>query len=71
MNNHEIANILYNMSLDMDYADSIEFAEDEISEIAASLEGVNDSMRECLEMIAAKNESLYDWHKMIGGDVIE
>lgn len=30
MDNLEIANILYNMSLDMDYMDYIEFAEDEI-----------------------------------------
>ena len=71
MNKNQIANILFNMSLDMDYGDSIEFAKDEIAEIEKSLENINDSLLQCLETIAAQNASLYNWHVCKGGGSIE
>ena len=68
MNVSTIANILYNMSLDMDYTDSIEFADDEIAEIARAIESAgNDSLFQCLSIIAECNKTLYNWHIKKGG----
>lgn len=60
MNSEKIAKILYALSLDMDYADGIEFMDDEVEEIAAELDLLKeikcDSLIQVLEVIAGKNE---------------
>lgn len=60
-----IARILYNMSLDMDYADYIEYAEEEINCIHAELlllkDNNCDSLLQALEIIAMQNESMEFW----------
>lgn len=60
-----IARILYNMSLDMDYADYIEHAEDEIlcveKELKQLQENGCDSLLQALENIAMQNESMEFW----------
>lgn len=61
-----IARILYNMSLDMDYMDHIEFAKEEISGIELGLRNLEENRYECLlcalENIALKNEHLEFWY---------
>lgn len=61
MNNSEIAKILYGMSLGLDYADGIEYAEDEINCIANDLKGVGDSLKSVLENIAMSNKESGDF----------
>lgn len=65
MDTREIARILYNMSLDMDYADSQEFAENEIDCIAGELNMVKeincDSLFQVLEHIAMQNKDMEHW----------
>lgn len=60
-----IARILYNMSLDMDYADSLEYAEEEIECITKELQVLSenkcDSLMQVLEVIAGKNEDMEHW----------
>lgn len=58
MDKHKIARILYSMSLGLDYADGIEFAEEEIEYIARDLDGVGDSLLQALEIIALNNEQM-------------
>lgn len=56
MNKHKMARILYSMSLGLDYADGIEFAEEEIEYIARDLDDIGDSLLHVLENIALDNE---------------
>ena len=69
MNVSKIANILYNMSLGLDYADGIEFAEEEITAITNELqllkENKADSLLNVLEMIALDNVDMENWHKTV------
>lgn len=62
MEPHKIANILFYMSLDMDYADALESANEEIDCIARDLEFLKQNGRDvilqALEMIAMENESI-------------
>lgn len=66
MNSEKIAKILYALSLDMDYADGIEFMDDEVEEIAAELDLLNeikcDSLIQVLEVIAGKNEDMESFY---------
>lgn len=65
MEKERIARILYNMSLDMDYADYIEHSEEEISCIARELQVLQDdncdSLLQVLEIIAMQNEDMEHW----------
>lgn len=61
VNNSEIAKILYGMSLGLDYADGIEYAEDEIACIANNLDGIGDSLKHVLENIAMSNKESGDF----------
>ena len=61
MNNSEIAKILYGMSLGLDYADGIEYVEDEIACIANDLDGIGDSLKHVLENIAMSNKESGDF----------
>ncbi len=58
MNSEKIAKILYALSLDMDYADGIEFMDYEVEEIAAELDLLKeikcDSLIQVLEVITGK-----------------
>lgn len=60
-----IARILYNMSLDMDYADSLEYAEEEIEcmtkELQVLSENKCDSLLQALEIIAMQNKDMEHW----------
>lgn len=62
MDTHKIANILFYMSLDMDYADALESENEEIDCIARDLEFLKQNGRDvilqALEMIALENESI-------------
>lgn len=60
MNNRKIAKILYSMSLGLDYADGIEYAEQEISCITNDLDRIGDSLRNVIEIIACANEDQED-----------
>lgn len=61
MNNEKIAKILYGLSLGLDYADGIEYAEDEIACIANDLDGIGDSLKHVLENIAMQNECMEEF----------
>ena len=65
MKAERIARILYNMSLDMDYADYLEHSEFEISCITRDLELLKefgcDNLIQALEMIATKNVNMEHW----------
>lgn len=61
MNNEKIAKILYGLSLGLDYADGIEYAEDEIACIANDLDGIGDSLKHVLENIAMSNKESGDF----------
>ena len=63
----EIANILYNLSLGMDYKNYIDYAELEIESIQEALEQASenplfDSLMQALENIALSNSDLLNWH---------
>lgn len=58
MENKKLAKILYGMSLGLDYADGIEYAEEEIDCIAEELKKTRDSLRNVLENIASANEDM-------------
>lgn len=65
MDNKEIANILYNYCLDMDYADSIEFVDEEIEQLEKELNIIKELKLNCLtyvlETVAQRNEDMKDW----------
>lgn len=65
MDTQKIAKILYNLSLDMDYADSLEYKDEEVKCITEELEILKQnecfSMLQMLEMIALKNEDMEHW----------
>lgn len=66
MTNKELATILYVMSLGLDYADGIEYADDEIAAIESDMNNINDSTRQALESIAEDNKNAMEWYnKMI------
>ena len=62
---NRIARILYNMSLDMDYADYLDYAEEEIKimteELQVLIENNCASVIQALEIICGKNEDLKYW----------
>lgn len=58
MKNKKLAKILYGMSLGLDYADGIEYANEEINCISQNLERIGDSLRNVLENIASANEDM-------------
>lgn len=62
MDTHKIAKILFYMSLDMDYADALESANEEVDCMARDLEFLQQNGRDvilqALEMIALENESI-------------
>lgn len=63
MTPYAIANILYNMSLDMDYADYVEYFKDEINMLETEIEKLkaNDSvLYHALENIALTNQNYYN-----------
>lgn len=65
MDLQKIAKILYNLSLDMDYADSLEYRDEEVKCITEELEILKQnecfSTLQMLEMIALKNEDMEHW----------
>ena len=65
MESHKIANILFYMSLDMDYADALEYKDEEVKCITEELEILKQnecfSTLQMLEMIALKNEDMEHW----------
>ncbi|MEO3123155.1 hypothetical protein [Mediterraneibacter gnavus] len=65
MGTQKIAKILYNLSLDMDYADSLEYKDEEVKCITEELEILKQnecfSTLQMLEMIALKNEDMEHW----------
>lgn len=65
MGTQKIAKILYNLSLDMDYADSLEYKDEEVKCITEELEILKQnecfSTMQMLEMIALKNEDMEHW----------
>lgn len=65
MNSEKIAKILYALSLDMDYADSLEYKDEEVKCITEELEILKQnecfSTLQMLEMIALKNEDMEHW----------
>lgn len=58
MENKKLAKILYGMSIGLDYADGIEYAEEEIECISQDLERIGDSLRNILENIVSSNEDM-------------
>ena len=65
MDCERMARILFNMSLDMNYADCLEMAETEIAYLADELRKVKesgcDSLFQALEIISMQNESMEFW----------
>ena len=65
MDTQKIAKILFYMSLDMDYADSLEYKDEEVKCITEELEILKQnecfSTLQMLEMIALKNEDMEHW----------
>ena len=55
-----VANIFYNMCLDMDYADVAELYEKNIEMLAADFAKLDTPARDTLEMIAQQNEDMFD-----------
>ena len=62
MTNKELATILYVMSLGLDHADGIEYADDEIADIESDMNNINDSTRQALESIAEDNKNVMEWY---------
>lgn len=58
MENKKLAKILYGMSLGLDYADGIEYANEEIDCNSQELERIGDFLRNVLETIASSNEGM-------------
>lgn len=69
MENSRIARILYNMSLDMNYADFLEYAEEEIKYIEKELQVLEDnacdSLLQALLIISMKNENMEFWKEKL------
>lgn len=63
MDNKKIAKILYSMSLCLDYADGIDYAEEEIQCIAKEIEQAGDSLKNVIEIIALSHEDQEDVYK--------
>lgn len=61
IDDRDIATTLYAMSLDMDFADTKEFWEKEISQLTAEIANISDVFREVLENIAMENEDTMRW----------
>ena len=63
----ELANILYNYCLDMDYADYIEYADQEIQNLADEIKTAKemnlDSLIYVLEIVGLQNCNLKSGHK--------
>lgn len=61
METDKIADILLNMSLDMDYADMIEYYDEIVKELTREIDelGEDSSLLNALEMIAMENEDMY------------
>ena len=55
-----VANILYNMSLDMDYADYSEYYYSEIDLLADEIGLMSEATRECLARVADNNRKYFD-----------
>lgn len=62
----EIANILFNASLDMDYEDYIEFADYEIECLTNEIQKARELKLDCLiqviEILAEQHRDLKDWY---------
>lgn len=64
METKKIADILLNMSLDMDYSDYIEFYEESVSDLDEELNKLKNAdspLYKTLEVIAKSNENMYQW----------
>lgn len=64
MDVHKIADILFNLSLDMDYADSLDEYDTEVDCIEQELHSIKDSndvLYAMLERIAWQNPDYYQW----------
>lgn len=65
MGNIQLAKILFNMSLDMDYADYVDTAETEVKAIEQELQALEDTempyLRSVLEQIAMDNLDMENW----------
>lgn len=65
MDTQKIAKILYNLSLDMDYADALEYKDEEVKCITEELKILKQnecfSTLQMLEMIVLKNEDMEHW----------
>lgn len=63
----KMARILYNLSLDMDYADSIELADLEIGELEKELSVLKKldcaCLLQALSVITSQNEHMEFWHE--------
>ena len=68
MTEERIARILYNMNLDMDYADYLDLAEEEISILTKEIHDVHEkhiSLFNVLENIALQNEDMEFWKERV------
>lgn len=63
MDNKKIAKILYSMSLCLDYADGIDYAEEEIQCIAQEIKQAGDSLKNVIETIALSHEDQENVYK--------
>lgn len=64
MDAHKIADILFNLSLDMDYADYLDEYDTEVDYIKQELHSIKDSndvLYAMLERIAWQNPDYYQW----------
>ena len=64
MDAHKIADILFNLSLDMDYADYLDEYDTEVNCIEQELHSIKDSndvLYAMLERIAWQNPDYYQW----------
>lgn len=63
METDKIADIILNMSLDMDYADMIESYDEVVSDLQSEIDKLDkdSSLRNALENIAMENEDMYRW----------
>lgn len=61
METEKIADIILNMSLDMDYADCIEMYDEVVADLQSEIEklGKDSSLFNALEMIAMENEDMF------------
>lgn len=61
MDTNKMADILLNMSLDMDYADMIDSYDEVVSDLQTEIDKLDkdSSLRNALETIVTENENLY------------